>query len=399
MPTLPLKTMSDKHEVQATKDRYCTRPSSCNQAMSVQVTTRRRLFKSIAVASVAFLLNTWSDVQGQNDQGCDSRLSGKTVRWIIPGPPGGGYDMYSRLIKPFYEEALKAQVVIDNVPGAGGLIGAKILQEANPDGLTVGILNVPGLLVATLSGVTNAPNPAKDFTILGRVARSQQIWATGSRSRLRSIEDVLKTAEKRPLVFGASDVGRDGFVNIAVTSSLLGLDVEFVVGFRGTRASSLAAIRGDVDLVASKYESILDNIKAGDLRPLLQISTDQISPHPSLKGVPLLGGDKGLAARRAADLGKDVEEVKEDANALADLIGGGRVIAAPLGLEEGLFRCLEQMLYKTLTDPAFEEAAAAASRSLDVAPSSVAHSQIQATAKRVGKFLPIVQEAIRKIRE
>ena len=114
--------------------------------------TRRRLLKSLVVASGAFLLNTWSDVQGQNDQGCESHLSSKTVRWIIPGPPGGGYDMYSRLIKPFYEEALKVQVVIDNVPGAGGLIGAKILQEANPDGLTVGILNVPGLLVAPWPG-------------------------------------------------------------------------------------------------------------------------------------------------------------------------------------------------------------------------------------------------------
>ncbi len=333
------------------------------------------------------------------DQGCNSRFSGKTVRWIIPNAPGGGYDMYSRLIEPFYEAALGAQVVLDNLPGAGGIVGAKTLQEASPDGLTVGILSVPGLLVAALTGATTAPNPAKDFTILARIARSRQIWATGSRSSFQSIGDVLKTAEKRPLVFGLAEVGRNSFVNIAVTSFLLGLDVEFVVGFAGNRAAGLAATRGDVDLVAYNFESILDQIEAGDLRPLLQISTDLISPHPSLKGVPLLGGDKGLAARRAGELGKDVEEAKEDANALAGLIGAGIVIAAPLGLEESLFRCLEQMLYKTLTDPAFEKAAAVANRSLDVARSSVAHSEIQATAKRVEKFLPIVQEAIRKVRE
>jgi len=98
-------------------------------------------------------------------------------------------------------------------------------------------------------------------------------------------------------------------------------------------------------------------------------------------------------------LGEDVEEAKEDAKALAGVIGAGRVIAAPPGMEENLFRCLEQRLYKTLTDPAFEKAAAAANRSLDTARSSVAHGEIVTAAERVQKFLPIVQDAIRKLRE
>ena len=223
----------------------------------------------------------------------------------------------------------------------------------------------------------------------------------GGNSPFHSMDDLLAEAQKRPILCGITTLAETGFVNVAITSSLLGIEesIEYIAGYAGSNEAALAVVRGEVDFVAQSFESVLNLIESGDFRPLLQVSAERISPHPALDGVPLLAGDEGLAVQRAAALGRDVEEAKADAEALAALVGAGRLIAAPLGLEQGLFECLEQGLFEALTDPEFEAAAAAADRSLDVARADVAQADLQAAAQKAEKFLPIVQEAIRKVRE
>jgi tripartite-type tricarboxylate transporter receptor subunit TctC len=308
---------------------------------------------------------------------------------------GGGYDTYSRLIEPFYEKRLGAEIIIENVPGGGGMVGANQIKGAPPDGLALGVLNAPGLLVAALTGETEAPNPAQDFTILGRVTRNQVIWATGHRSPFQTIDDVLVEGQKRPILFAVTEVASISFVNVAVISSWFGFNTEFVTGFPGSREKTLAAMRGEVDVVSFTFESLLDRVEAGDLRPLLQISHEPISSHPSLAGVPVLAGDQGLAAQRAAEAGRNVEEATADALALTNILGAGVLVVAPPGLEAGLFRCLEQQLHETLTDPDFKTAAG---RSLDIAGAAAAQAEIQTAAGRTAKFVPIVREAIKKVR-
>ena len=68
-------------------------------------------------------------------------LAGERVRWIVPYSPGGGYDVYSRLLEPFYEEAIGAEIVVENRPGIGGRAGVRMIRDADPDGLTLGIVN------------------------------------------------------------------------------------------------------------------------------------------------------------------------------------------------------------------------------------------------------------------
>jgi tripartite-type tricarboxylate transporter receptor subunit TctC len=360
--------------------------------------SRRKFLQSVGALSGALLLRPWSALPTLADHGPCPEMTGKVVRWIVPFSPGGGYDIYSRLIEPFYEQKIGAEIVIENVSGAGGIVGAITLQQAHPDGLTQGILNAPGLMVAALTGETESPNPATDFTLLGRVVRDQLVWVTGSTSPLQTMEAVLAEAEKRSILFGISEIGSTNFVGIAVASFLLGIDVEYLAGFPGSRETSLAVVRGEVDLASFTFESILDLIEAGDLRPVLQVSSEPISSHPSLEGVPLLGGEDGLVARRAPRLNRDVEEARADAGALVNLLGAGRVIAAPFRLEEKLFRCVEQGLHEALTDPEFEAAAATAKRSLDVARAEETLAELQAAAERAGKFLPIIQQAIQKVR-
>src|SRR5262245_49981844 len=73
-------------------------------------------------------------------------LAGKQVRWIVPNAPGGGYDAEARLIEPFFEQQIGAEIAIENEAGAGGIVGARAIAMAPPDGLTIGSIGAPGLL-------------------------------------------------------------------------------------------------------------------------------------------------------------------------------------------------------------------------------------------------------------
>ena len=77
-------------------------------------------------------------------------LAGETITWIVPFGPGGGYDVYSRLIEPHLEAALGAEIAVTNVEGAGGVIGTKRISEAAGDGRTLGLVNAGGLMGSSL---------------------------------------------------------------------------------------------------------------------------------------------------------------------------------------------------------------------------------------------------------
>jgi tripartite-type tricarboxylate transporter receptor subunit TctC len=325
-------------------------------------------------------------------------VAGKKMRWVVPFSPGGGYDAFSRLIEPFYEKRIGAEIVVENVTGAGGMVGARTVMEAKPDGLTVGLINAPGLLIAGLGDKGKAPSPLTDFTILGRVSSYRHIWATSSSSPFQTVEDLLAEAGRRPIIAAVTETGGTAFANSAITSHLLGIDVEYVAGYTGSRQLSMAVIRGDVDIGSFGFESSLKLIEAGEIRPLLQASLSPIAHHPALKSVPLLGGKDGLAVNRARELGRDPAQFEAIAEALDGIFSGGRLIVAPPGLEEGLFHCLADGLYRTMTDPEFQKAAAGINRTLDVADAVEARAGLESTTRHLDKFVTIIREAIKKVR-
>jgi tripartite-type tricarboxylate transporter receptor subunit TctC len=322
-------------------------------------------------------------------------VAGGRIRWIVPNAAGGGYDTESRLIERFLERRLGVEIGVDNVPGAGGIAGARAIAGAAPDGRTLGIAGVPGLLAAALAGGPGVPNPATDFTILGRVSRSWHVWATGRGSALTTIDAALTAGETRPLLFAINEVGSANFVSITASAAALGVAVELVAGFDGTRQASLAAMRGDVDLVCFNFETIRDLIEAGDLRPLLQISGPPGLPHAALRGVGTLGGPDGWAARRARARGDDESASSARADALVTLIGTGRVILAPRGLESSLRDCLAAALYDALMS---DELRAAAGRTLDVAPAADAAREIHTASDAARALIPDIQAAMQRVR-
>jgi tripartite-type tricarboxylate transporter receptor subunit TctC len=328
--------------------------------------------------------------------GCPG-LAGKRVRWIVPYSPGGGYDVFSRLLEGPYEHATGAEIVIDNVPGGGGLLGATQLRHAPPDGRTLGILNAPGLMTAALSASQPYPSPARDYDVIGRLQRNVQVLFTGAASGLRDMNDVFARQRERPMVVGLTGIVSGNVAAFAVIESLLGLHLRYVAGYPGSREEILGVLRGEVDLVSSTYESIRDQVDAGDLRVLLQISDGRIADDPALDGVGWLGGEEGWAVRRLTAGGRTREQARHDAHALTSLLGAGTIVAAPRGLPSDRLTCLRAAFVTATAAPAFRQAATAARRTLDIAGGEEARAVLTAAEDQLARFAPLTRAVIERI--
>jgi hypothetical protein len=359
--------------------------------------SRRHLLGTLGVIGAGgFGVWSWSkrSPRARPDAGACPSLAGQQIRWIVPHAAGGGYDTESRLIERFLEPRLGVQIVVDNMPGAGGVTGAQTIASASPDGRTLGLIGAPGLLVSRLSGGANALDP-EAFTILGRVSRSWHVWAAGRHSSLRTLDDVLSASRTRPLVFALSEVAGVNFVSAGVTAAILGAPITMVPGFEGSQAAALAAVRGDVDLVSFDFEAIRSLIEGGDLRPLLQVSDRPVDIHEALSDVAVLGGPQGWVAQHSGDRAALAQHDQAMTSALIEVVSAGRIVVAPPKMDPAVAGCLGHALHATLSSA---ELRAATPRSLDVATGDEARADVIAAARDLSLLRPPLQQALAALR-
>lgn len=328
-------------------------------------------------------------------EGC-AALAGQTLRWIVPYSAGGSYDVYSRMLKAPLERRLGATIAVMNETGASSLVGVSKLRDAAPDGRTLGIFNAPGLLAAATLGRPRFPDPARDFSILGRIYRSRKALATRAESPLRSMEDVIEAQRRKPLLCGTTGISSDNFLNLAVVGSLLGLRLQYLFGHGGSREEILSALRGDTDLISLNYETIQPSVESGELRVLLQCAGEPLSDHPALAGAALLGGPGGWAERRAADTNRTAQEASAMARDLIELIGSGIIAAGPPGLPPGLLECLRTAFNQAAADEAFLEAVRRSRRTVDAGEGETVRRELEAASLAAARFAPLLREAAGK---
>jgi len=306
-------------------------------------------------------------------------LAGETVRWIVPFTPGGGFDVYSRLLEPVYERAIGAEIVIENRTGAGGQVGARLVHGANPDGRTLGLMNGSALLVQGMLREDSDLHPTRAFTAIGRIAVAVPVVFSAYDSPYESLEELQAGLGGRRMIFGIVGVGSTSWISYVVATELLGLNSTFVVGYPGTRESSLGLIRGEFDLAGYTFESMLDRTGPGGLRPLIQLADDGVGESPASRGTPVLGGEDGLAARHALELGRDPAAVVAQAAALDRIFLPGRLVVGPPGMDPALTECLRSGLAEAARDPAFLADASRAGRSVAFLDAAAVASELEAT--------------------
>src|SRR5215831_13551024 len=145
---------------------------------------------------------------------CNAPVSGaenfpnRPVRMVVPFPPGSASDFLARVLGQKLGETWGQQIVVDNRPGAGGLIGGTAVARSNPDGYTVALIGQPHL-TAFLLAKEPPWDPFKDFSHIGLVATMPNIVTVGPGLQVKSAADLIAQVRARPgdFNFGSAGVG------------------------------------------------------------------------------------------------------------------------------------------------------------------------------------------------
>lgn len=275
---------------------------------------------------------------GGGDAAEESCYEGKTASFVVPFSPGGGYDVIARGLAPFLEDELGADaVVVENMPGAGGLTAANTLYAEEPDGLTFGLFAAQGIVGSSLAGASGASFDPEKFTYVARLAQDQRVLLASPQSGLTSVEDLEGAG---PLQYATAGTGAADNVDANVLPTILGLDnVEIVSGFEGSSETELAVTSGTVQLGSGTLGTRINGIENGDQIPVLLLGRERAEDLPDVPALLEL------------DLG-DQEELAEAYIGLQEV---GRSVFAPPEMDENCLTQLQDALEATLSNPEFQE--------------------------------------------
>ncbi|KHF38626.1 Bug family tripartite tricarboxylate transporter substrate binding protein [Halalkalibacter okhensis] len=278
---------------------------------------------------------------------------GKTIKFIIPYTPGGGYDEYARLLAPFLEKHSGARVEVHNLPGAGGMRGVNELFISPPDGLTIGIMNGGAMVTNKIADVEGADYELDQFSYLGRIVNDPRVLMF-SKNSFQTFEESLDG--DRPVLIGATGLGGTTYVDAVIVSEALNLNWEIVHGFEGAGEIEQSMLRGELDGTWGSFDSRADFADSGYGQFVLQRKNDNI---PELADVPTYFD--------FLDNAEDPELANEILTVLNALSDTGRPLATSPGVPQERLEFLQDVFRKTMEDPEFLEKAASENRLLDYA--------------------------------
>ena len=252
----------------------------------------------------------------------------KNIQFVIPYAPGGGFDIYVRVVTPVMEKYLprKVSIVPLNVASGAGSRGVAQAYRARPDGYTMTILNIPGMFILQAQQGTTAFDLNR-FTWIGAMGEGEKYFiSVGQNSPLKTFDDLKRLSAQRPVKLSVTGPEGTAYMAAVVGAQLMGLRTQLITGYRGSADYVVAAVRGDSDAVVAALPTTFRFRRGGQLRPLASFETKS-----SVPGIP-----------DATSLGKPE----------LDLIRVERLVAAPPGTPQAAVSVLSAALAKALVDPA-----------------------------------------------
>jgi tripartite-type tricarboxylate transporter receptor subunit TctC len=209
----------------------------------------------------------------------------RPVRFIVPYAAGGSGDLLARLLADKLAKLWGQQLIIDNKPGAGGLIGTEAAAHSEPDGYTI--------YLATDGPVTIAPTLHKkplpydwkrDFSPISMMAVGYQIMLADPKRSINSVQDLVALAKKNPDMYNFASIGVGSAPHMGAELFLSIADVKMThVPYRGSSQQAIAAlISGDVSMFVVGTSTAVPFVKAGTVRGLAVTSPQRIGSLPDV---------------------------------------------------------------------------------------------------------------------
>jgi tripartite-type tricarboxylate transporter receptor subunit TctC len=285
------------------------------------------------------------------------------VRVVVPYGPGSTPDIVARIVADRLAPRLGKPVIVDNKPGAGGMLGTDLVAKAAPDGQTIG-LSIAGPLAVNTLLYRKMPYDPADLAPITIAATQPSVLVAAPRLNVASAAELVALLKANPGKYNYSSMGAGSISHLAMEALAARAGTQMVhVPYAGSGPAVMALLSGDTDLAALPAAAVMPHIRAGKLKALA-VATERRSP--ALPELPTL--------REAG-----IENVYADA-------WMGFVV--PVRTPEAIVARLRDEIGRVLADPEVREKLAA--QFMDVVAGSPA--QFRATLKAdVERWKPVIE--------
>ena len=214
----------------------------------------------------------------------DAGYPTKAVRLVVPQAAGGSTDTLSRLVAQKLSETFSQQVVVDNRPGANGIIGTEVVAKAPADGYTL-LAGGTAPIAINPSLYAKIPyDPVKNFTPVSLVGYSTSVLVVHPSVQATTIKDLIALARAKPgeIRYASAGSGSTPHLSAEMFRVMTGVDV-VLVNYKGSTPGVTATISGETQMMFTGVASAVSHIKAGRLRAL---SVNGPRRSPALPDVP-----------------------------------------------------------------------------------------------------------------
>jgi tripartite-type tricarboxylate transporter receptor subunit TctC len=299
---------------------------------------------------------------GERAAVAQAKWPSRDITIIVPYNPGGGYDIKARLVAPLMAHYLpsKANVIVLNVPGAGGTIGLRQAASSKPDGYTL-VVTDPVILATYAKLEKLGTLDPKTMTFLGQLEKTSCLMAVGKEGRFKSVEQMRGQQIRFPAV------GDNELPSVALADALG--STANLIAYNGLPEGCMAVARGDIDAVIGTDNTLIRQVNAleGKLVPMMMIG-GRYAKLPDLK--------------TSTELGLNFDEE----------VGVHRIcLAGPPSIPADVRQALEEVIKKATEDPQFHagmEKAGYTAVPLDGAGLQPPVDKVFKLLERYGKLLP-----------
>jgi tripartite-type tricarboxylate transporter receptor subunit TctC len=241
-------------------------------------------FGSVCAATGALVVGMFSAF-GAPAVFAQAPFPARNVQVIVPYPPGGSIDVIARAVSIRLSELWGRNVVVDNRPGASGMIGTELAIRADPDGHT--LLGHTSSYPATAAVREKLPfDPARAIVPVGMFAKAPMILAVHPSVPAKNVKELVALAKKTPgsLNYSSSGTGGNNHFSGALFAAAAGVKMTHIP-YKGIAPAVTALAAGEVELVIASAAAVNPQLRANRIRALAVTSAE---PTPLLPGLPAI---------------------------------------------------------------------------------------------------------------
>jgi tripartite-type tricarboxylate transporter receptor subunit TctC len=215
----------------------------------------------------------------------------RAVRIVVPYSVGVGPDVVARALAEGLAQRWGQPVLVDNKPGASGIVAFGDVRRTPPDGHTLYLADTATMAVNPLLHATLPYDPVRDLVPLSLLFRATFVLWVGGNSRFRSLTDLLDAARRTPQAVTYATLGNGHASHVAVESFARAADIQMLhVPFKDAGAILNSVVSGDVDVTAIGVNTVAGLYAKGRLRPLAVAARRPLASHPEIPTIVQAGG-------------------------------------------------------------------------------------------------------------